>query len=316
MKIVLPGGSGQIGTLLARAFHADRHEVVVLSRSPRPAPWRVAAWDGVTSGPWTCELNGADVVINLAGSTVHGRYNSEERRQILESRVFSTGAIGEAIARATRPPRTWLQMSTATIYAHRHDAPNDEATGRMGDVEPEHPSWEFSVHVARAWEDALCSAITPHTRRVALRSAIVQSAGRGGFFDIVLGLVRHGLGGTTGNGRQMVSWIHEDDFVNAVRWLIEHEEIDGPVNVVSPNAVPNREFMRDLRRAWGTPIGLPASSFVLEFGTWLMRTESELVLKSRWVRPARLLERGFQFAWPDWKTAAVDLCRRWRSDRH
>src|SRR5262249_14778361 len=144
---------------------------------------------------------------------------------------------------------------------------------------------------------------------------IVQSPGRDGFFDIVLGLVRRGLGGTTGNGRQMVSWIHEDDFVNAVRWLIEHEEVDGAVNVVSPNAVPNAECMRDLRRAWGTPIGLPASGVALEFGTWLMRTESELVLKSRWVHPGRLLDHGFQFAWPQWPDAAVDLVRSWRAAR-
>jgi uncharacterized protein (TIGR01777 family) len=271
---------------------------VVLSREARPAPWRVVRWDGATLGPWVGELDGCDAVINLAGRSVNCRYNRENRREMIGSRVLSTRVVGEAIARAARPPRTWLQMSSATVYAHRFDAWNDEATGRLGTGEAESPRpWAFSVGIVRAWEDALASARVPHTRRVALRTSIVMRPERGGTFDVLLGLVRWGLGGTVGDGRQMVSWIHEDDFVRVVRWLLEHDEIDGVVNVTSPASLPNAEFMRLLRAAWGTPIGLPAASLVLAMGAWMLRTEPELVLKSRWSVPRRLLEHGFRFQW-------------------
>jgi NAD dependent epimerase/dehydratase family len=118
MKILIPGGSGQVGTLLARAFVADGHEVVVLTRKPEPAAWRTVRWDGETLGDWMAEIEGADVVINLAGRNVNCRYTSEKRRQIKESRINSTRIVGHALAQAARPPRVWLQASTATIYAH------------------------------------------------------------------------------------------------------------------------------------------------------------------------------------------------------
>lgn len=313
MKLVLPGGTGQIGTLLARAFHAEHHDVVVLSRAPRPAPWRVVAWDGATLGAWENELDGCDAVINLAGRSVNCRYTPENRRRILDSRVHSTRVVGEAIARAARPPRTWLQMSTATIYGHRYDGANDEANGRIGSNAPGAPAaWGFSVDVARAWESACFATVTPRTRRVALRTSILMRAAPGGTFATLLGLVRCGLGGRVGDGRQMFSWIHEDDLVRAVRWLLEHEALDGVVNVTSPGAVSNAEFMRTLRSAWGMPVGLPTESWMLVMGAWLLGTERELILKSRWVAPARLLASGFTFAWPRWEDAAVDLCRRWR----
>lgn len=313
MKIVLPGGSGQVGTLLARSLHADGHDVVVLSRVARPAPWRAVRWDGATLGPWATELEGCDAVINLAGRSVNCRYTPANRRQILDSRVLSTRIVGEAIARAARPPRTWLQMSSAAVYAHGFDA-NDEATGRIGGDEPGLPaSWGFSVSVVKSWEDALFGAATPHTRRVALRAAVVMSPDPGGIFATLLRLVRWGLGGTVGDGRQIVSWIHEQDFVRVVRWLLEHADVDGIVNVTSPGSVPNAEFMRELRTAWGTPIGLPASAWLLELGAWMLGTEPELVLKSRWSTPGRLLEHGFGFEWTRWADAAADLCRRWRA---
>ena len=312
-KIVLPGASGQLGTLLAQAFHADGHEVVVLTRHPAHAPWRVLPWDGETLGPWADEIDGCDAVINLAGRSVNCRYNLENRRQIIDSRVRSTRVVGEAIARAAHPPRTWLQMSSATVYSHRFDAWNDEATGRLGTGEAVSPrAWGFSVGVVRSWEDTLSAARVPHTRRVALRSSIVMRSERGGTFDVLLGLVRRGLGGTVGDGRQMVSWIHEEDFVRVVYWLLEHAEIDGVVNVTSPGSLPNAEFMRCLRQAWGTRIGLPTASLVLALGAWMLRTEPELVLKSRWSYPRRLLESGFTFRWARWPEAAADLCRRWR----
>jgi uncharacterized protein (TIGR01777 family) len=312
MKVVIPGGSGQVGAILARALHAGGHDVVVLSRASQASDrWRTVAWDGATSGPWINEVDGSDVVINLAGRNVNCRYSAHNRQEILDSRVKSTRAVGEAIAHARLPPRVWLQASTATIYAHRFDAPNDEATGLIGGHEPGAPgSWNFSIEVAQAWERALDEAATPKTRKVALRSAMTMSPDPGGIFDTLLTLVRRGLGGTAGDGRQFMSWIHFEDFVRAICWLIDHDEIDGIVNLAAPNPVPNEEFMRTLREASGTRVGLPATRWMLELGAVFMRTETELVLKSRRVVPGRLLHCGFVFDYPTWPDAARDLCQR------
>jgi uncharacterized protein (TIGR01777 family) len=316
MKIVMPGGSGYVGTVLARAFHDDGHDVVVLSRRPEARPWRVVRWDGATLGPWAAELDGADVVINLAGRSVNCRYTAENRRAILESRVLSTRAVGEAIALAGRPPRVWLQASTATIYAHRYDAPNDEASGVIGGNEPDAPgSWRFSIDVARAWERAFDEARVDRTRKVTLRSAMVMNPDAGGTFDTLLGLVRRGLGGAFGNGRQFMSWIHHEDFTRSVRWLIDRDDIDGVVNIASPHPLPNAAFMRTLRAAAGAPFGLPASEWMLTLGAVFLRTETELILKSRRVVPGRLLEGGFRFHFPAWQDAARDLCLQWRMTR-
>ncbi len=219
MKIVLAGGSGQLGTLLARSFHAKDHEVVVLSRGRATNPWRVVSWDAKSLGTWCEEIEGADAVINLAGRTVNCRYHARNRREIIDSRVQSTTAVGNAIARAKRPPRVWLQMSTATIYAHRYDAPNDEVTGIIGGDEPNVPeTWRFSIEVAKAWEKAALEIETPATRRVLLRSAMVMSPDKDGVFDVLMGLVKKGLGGRNGDGRQFVSWIHDADFIRSIDW--------------------------------------------------------------------------------------------------
>jgi uncharacterized protein (TIGR01777 family) len=315
MKVVIPGGSGQVGTVLARAFHGDGHDVVVLSRRPEIRPWRVVAWDGATLGNWQREVDGCDVVINLTGRSVNCRYTAAHRREILQSRVLSTRVVGQAIARASRPPRVWLQASTATIYAHRYDRPNDEQSGMLGGDELTAPSsWRFSIEVARAWERAFDEA-TERTRKIALRSAMTLSPDRGGVFDALLGLVRHGLGGSAGDGRQFMSWIHYQDFVAAVRWLIDRDDIEGIVNVAAPNPVSNAEFMRLLREARGASFGLSASKWMLEIGAVLLRTETELILKSRRVVPTRLLEHGFAFKFPAWGDAARDLCHQWKMTR-
>jgi uncharacterized protein (TIGR01777 family) len=208
----------------------------------------------------------------------------------------------------------WLQASTATIYAHRFDAPNDEATGLLGGHEAGAPgAWNFSIEVAQAWERALEEADTPKTRKVALRSAMTMSPDAGGIFDTLLSLVRRGLGGTAADGRQFVSWIHFEDFVRATRWLIEHDEIDGAVNLAAPNPVPNQEFMRRIRHAAGIRVGLPATKWMLEVGAVFMRTETELILKSRRVSPGRLFQSGFVFDYPTWDVAARDLFGRWKA---
>ena len=314
MKIVIPGGSGQVGTLLARSFHAGGHEVVEVGRAPRQVPWRTVAWDAHNQGAWSREIDGADVVVGLAGRSVDCRYTTANRQLILDSRVLSTRAIGTAIAAAKHPPKGWLQASTATIYAHRYDAANDEGTGRIGGDEPGVPeTWNFSIGVAKAWEAAAQAVPLPRTRLVLLRSAMTMSADRGGIFDVLLRLVRFGLGGTPGDGRQYVSWLHGEDFVRAVQWLLEHEELAGPVNLAAPEPLPFAEFLRLLRQAWGTRLGLPAMCWMLEVGAFVMRTETELVLKSRRVVPQRLLDSGFSFHFPQWEGAAKDLCRAWRA---
>jgi uncharacterized protein len=313
VKVVIAGGGGHLGTLLARDRHASGDQVVVLSRSARPAPWRVAAWDAKTVGPWANELDHADVVVNLAGRSVNCRYTPENRREILESRVDSARVIGEAIVLAAAPPKVWLQISTATIYAHTYGPPNDEFTGTIGGAEPDAPErWRFSIDVAKAWEQATDDAVVPSTRKVKLRSAVVMSPGAGGPFDILLRLVRLGLGGRTGDGRQYVSWVHGDDFVRAVDWIVRHESLTGAVNVAAPSPLPNAAFMRELRAAWGIAIGIPAPGPLLELGASFMRTETELILKSRRVVSGKLSASGFGFEFPDWELAARDLCARVR----
>jgi uncharacterized protein (TIGR01777 family) len=310
VKIVIPGGSGQVGTILAREFHREGMEVVILSRRPQASPWRVVEWDGATPGDWQREIDGCDAVINMAGRSVNCRYNAANRAEIFQSRVRSTRVVGQAIAAAARKPRVWLQASTATIYAHRYDRPNDEHSGILGGSEPDAPSsWSFSIEVARAWEDAFHEAATEGTRKVLLRSAMTLSPDRGGIFDTLRSLVRRGLGGSAGDGRQFLSWVHHADFTRAVRWLIENEDVEGVVNIAAPNPIPNAEFMRVLREACGTRIGLPAAKWMLEVGAVFMGTETELILKSRRVVPARLIERGFKFEYPEWRSAALDLCR-------
>lgn len=316
MKIVIPGGTGQVGTLLARAFHHDGHDVIVFGRSPRSAPRTVVRWDPANVAAWSDKLDGTDAVINLAGRSVNCRYTTRNRQEILDSWVASVRAVGRAIAHAKRPPRVWLQASTATIYAHTYEAPNDETSGVIGGAEPDAPdTWRFSIDVAKAWEKAVDETPTPGTRKVKLRSAITLSPDPEGIFDTLLALVRRGLGGTAGNGRQYVSWIHEADFIRAIYFLIERHDVDGAVNLASPNPIPNRQFMADLRRAWGTTIGLPAARWMLEIGAVFLRTETELILKSRRVVPGRLLREGFSFTYPDWPDAARELCDRWKATR-
>ncbi len=252
MRIVIPGGTGQVGHILSRHFHMHGHRVTVLSRHSRPAPWRVVRWDGMTPGDWISELEGSDVCINLAGRSVNCRYTAENRRAIYESRIRSTGLLNQVIASLHRPPRLWVNAATATIYRHALDRPMDEASGELGGNEPGAPdTWNFSIQVAKAWEQAFFSTPTPLTRKVAIRSAMTFSPDRGGVFDVFLSLVRHGLGGPQGPGTQFVSWIHESDFVRAIDLLIACDDLTGVVNLSSPNPIPNRDFMRALRDAWG-----------------------------------------------------------------
>ena len=317
MKIILAGGTGQVGRVLKRAFSAAGDEVIVLSRhGGNGAGEPVARWDGRSLGNWVSQLDGADVVVNLAGHSVNCRYNQANRREIIDSRINSVRTLGAALRQIDRPPRVWLQAATATIYAHTFDRPNDEVDGVIGGNEPDAPdTWRFSIDVATAWERAVAEVgPLPATRRVIMRSAMIMSPDRGGIFATLRTLARFGLGGRAGSGRQFISWIHEYDFVRAVRHLIEHAELDGPVNICSPNPLPNRVFMRTLCQACGVRVAHRAAKWMLEIGACLMRTETELILKSRRVVPRRLLESGFAFQFPRWPEAARDLCARYPSD--
>lgn len=308
-KVVIAGGSGFLGTLLARRFHESGVDVVVLSRHAALKPWRVVEWDGHSLDAWAAEINGADAVINLAGRNVDCRYTAANREEILRSRVESTRVIRKAIAIASNPPKVWLQMSTATIYAHRTDAPNDEFTGTIGGTEPNAPeSWRFSIDVAKQWEAELNSAAVPRTRRVILRTAMVMAPQKNGPFATLRNLVRFGLGGRAASGRQYMSWIHHLDFVRAIDFLIGRDDISGVVNIAAPEPLPNADFMRAIREAYGVRFGLPSARWMLDLGAWALRSETELILKSRRVVPARLLQRGFEFAFPSWPNAARDLC--------
>lgn len=316
MRIVIPGGTGHVGGLLATALAGLGNDVVVLSRRERETAGgvRYARWDGRTVGAWAAEVDGCDAVVNLAGRSVSCRYTDTNLREMMDSRVDSTRAVGEAVAAACRPPRVWLQMSTATIYAHRFDSANDEATGVIGGTEPDVPGyWAFSVEIAKAWEATQQAADTPQTRKVAMRTAMVMSPDRGSVFDVLLRMIRLGLGGPVAGGAQYVSWVHGDDFVRAVMFLLDRDDLDGAVNVAAPNPLPHREFMRVLRAAAGVPIGLPATRWMAEIGAFVIRSDTELLLKSRRVVPARLLDAGFTFDRPDWPAAAGDLVRRSRS---
>jgi uncharacterized protein (TIGR01777 family) len=323
LRIVLPGGSGQLGQVLARHFQERGHHVTVLTRGPYTAPWQTVHWDGETAGPWVDYLEGADVCINLAGRSVNCRYDTENRREIYTSRIGPTRLLNRVIASMENPPRVWMNASTATIYRHTIDRPGidwemDEATGELGGGEliskrrhaPQ--TWDFSVGVAKDWEAAFFETQTPRTRKVALRSAIVFGPAPGSAFAVLSNLVRLSLGGKQGSGRQFVSWIHEDDFARAVEFLIGCEFLAGPVNIAAPNPIPNREFMAALRYAWDVPNGFPIPSLLIKLGALPMRTESELVLKSRRVVPGRLLEAGFTFNFADWPEAAEDLVQRWK----
>lgn len=310
-RIILAGGSGFLGRLLAGHLQARGWEPVILTRSPSSqSTVREIAWDARTVGDWLGELDGAAAVINLAGRSVNCRFTPENRRLVMNSRVEATRAVGAAIARCTKPPPVWLNCSTATIYRHTMGTPHDEKSTDFGLTPSVHD--EFSVEVAHAWEQALWEAPTPQTRKVALRITLVFGTVAGGVFQILRRLARFGLGGRMGSGRQFVSWIHEQDFARAVEWILDHGEVQGPVNLAAPNPLTNADMMRTFRRVCGIPLGLPAAEWMLELGAVVMRTETELLLKSRRVVPGTLLQGGFQFQFPAMEGALRELEQRTR----
>jgi uncharacterized protein (TIGR01777 family) len=323
MKILIPGGSGQVGTILARHLHAAKHDVTVLSRNPKPQPWKTLAWDGLTPGPWASEIDRSDAIIHLSGRSVNCRYNAKNRREILDSRIKPTLLLGQLIAASPTPPALWMNASTSTFYRNAYDLPQDEFTGESGDLPSERgtrepanqpETWSFSIDVAHRWEQALAAISTPNTRKIRLRSSMVMSPDPCGVFSVLSRLTRLGLGGTQGSGQQFVSWIHDIDYCRAIDLLLRQpeitEETSGVVNMTAPEPLPNREFLRTLRKAWHQSIGLPATKPMLEIGALFLQTETELILKSRRAVPTLLLKHGFDFAFSTWAQAVTNLARR------
>ena len=308
MKIAIAGGTGQIGQMLKREYESRGDQVTILTRNPTESG--ELHWDGATLGDWANTLEGIDLVINLAGRTVNCRYTEENMNKMIESRVNSTQVIGEAIAKCQSPPPLWLQMSTATIYQHSYDSNNDEETGVIGGNEPDVPDyWAFSVKIAQKWEETLFSSNTPNTRKVALRSAMVMSPDQGGVFMELVNLTKKGLGGPIAGGNQYMSWIHEKDFIGALDLLIKND-FDGVINLASPNPIPQKEFMGILRQNLGMPCGLPTTKWMAEIGAFFLRTDTELVLKSRRVVSKTLQDLGYTFQYPEWEQACLELAKR------
>ena len=325
LRIVLPGGSGQVGQMLARQFQLRGHHVTVLTRGPYSAAWQTVHWDGETLGAWVQYLEDADVCINLTGHTINCRPTEANRKAIYQSRIGSTRLLHEAIAGLANPPRLWMNASAATIYKRTVDAggvdllldessePEREAAGvRSAEPEPWARARGFTQRVVRDWEAAFFATETARTRKIALRSAVTLSPAPGNVFAVLSNLVRAGLGGSAGNGRQFVPWIHEADYARAVKFLIAREDLAGPVNLCAPNPAQNRAFMEALRDAWDVPNGLPAPAIAVWLGAWVMGSNPELVLGSCRAVPGRLLDAGFEFEFAEWPEAAVDLVRQWR----
>ena len=295
---LIAGGTGFIGRHLTAYLRSRGDRVRVLTRGPDNGPDEIH-WNGESLGAWTEALEGADALINLCGKSVNCRYTPANRAAIFASRLDPTRILAIALANTVRPPALWLNASSATIYRHAEDRDMDETTGEIGRG--------FSVQVCQQWEQVFFAPELPGIRRVALRSAMTFGPGKGGVFAAFQGLVNAGLGGTMGSGRQFVSWIHLEDFCRAVDWITDHPELDGAINLAAPDPLPNRNFLAILRRGNRQRIGLPAAPWMLATGAWLLRTETELLLKSRRVIPKRLMESGFQFKYPTWPEAVAQL---------
>lgn len=311
-KIVIAGGSGFIGQALCNYFGND-NEIIILSRQlPHQQSntfgvstinkaiekkIRFVKWDGVNKGSWMNEMEGADLVINLAGKTVNCRYNEKNKQEIFDSRTSTTKLLARAIRTAKLPPKLWINAASATIYPNATDTPRDESFTDFSD--------DFSVQVCKLWEKTFYEEQTPGTRKVLLRMAI--TLGAGGIMIPYFNLLKFGLGGKQGNGKQMYSWIHITDTCSMIDWIATYEELEGTFNCCSPNPVSNNEFMKTLRIATGYSFGLPAYKWILKIGAAIIGTETELILKSRWVLPTRIVTTGFQFSYATLQEAMKEI---------
>lgn len=299
-KLVIAGGSGFLGQVLAKYFQPSVKEIIILSRSPQPTKdnIRCVVWNGRDLGEWKNELKDCDLLINLTGKSVNCRYTEKNKAEILDSRLNATRVLGKAIRQMETPPTVWIQAASSTIYRSSFAKPMDEVAGEIGD--------DFSMNVCKQWEKVFWDQECADTKKIVMRIAIVLGKG-GGAVPPIINLVRFGLGGKQGNGKQMVSWIHEHDFAHAVEWLTANGHNHGIYNCCSPEPVTNREFMKQFRVQWNRTVGLPSPAWLLQIGSALIGTETELLLKSRWVWPKKLIEGGFTFKFDKLSDALADL---------
>lgn len=313
-KLIIAGGTGFIGQAIAE-FFGKENQVIVLSRHgvnshtnnnhghllfPEQG-YRITyrRWDGThVEKHWASELEAADILINLSGKSVNCRYTKQNKQAIFDSRTFPTRTLGEAIRNCIEPPKLWINASSATIYRHATDKPQDEYTG---DIEN-----DFSVQVCKQWEKAFYDQRTPFTRKIALRMAITLGKD-GGVMAPYFTLAKFLMAGKQGNGKQLYSWVHAEDVCRMIEWMYEKKDTEGTFNCVSPNAITNNVFMQTLRKATGHKIGLPIYGWMLKFGKLFTGTEPELLLKSRWVIPAKLQEKGFIFKYNYLEDALNDI---------
>ena len=299
-KIILAGGNGYLGSLLAKHFANSTKEVIILARRAAPLNGnvRTVVWDGKTAGNWFSELENAELIINLCGKNVNCRYTPKNQEEIINSRIIPTRLLAKAISSLSNPPKLWINITSSTIYRHAEDRAQDEHTGEIG--------YGFSIDVCKAWEGSFFETALPQTRRVALRMGIVLGRSDGAF-PRLLNLVKFGLGGRQGDGRQYVNWVHEQDAIHTIEWLLNHEGIKGIVNCTAPHTVTNEELMHSIRKAYGIPFGLPTPAWLLSIVAKIIGTETELILKSRWVKPAVLLDNGFEFQYAKIDSAVHDI---------
>ena len=314
-KIIIAGGTGFIGQEMTKYF-GKANKIIILTRLTGNAKnnrnrynsltqkdiqnVKFVKWDAINIGDWSKELNEADLIINLTGKTVNCRYTEKNKKEIFDSRINANKVIGEVIRQCSSPPKLWINASSATIYRNAIDKPQDEYAGELYD--------DFSVRVCKLWEKTFYEQETPATRKVALRMAI--TLGPGGVLIPYFNLLKFGLGGKQGSGNQMYSWVHIEDTCRMIEWINNHSNINGTYNCCSPYPVTNKEFMKSLRKATGHKIGLPAFKWMLKTGAAIIGTETELILKSRWVIPAKILETGFEFKYPLLKDAFTDIINK------
>jgi len=292
-KLIIAGANGFLGRHLTRYFHSSGWEVVGLARRKQGLDenCRLVLWDGKTVGDWASELNGATALINLAGRSINCRHNKKNKHQIVESRVVSTTVLGQALALCPNPPKVWLNASTASVYADAETSPQGEGM-KLGEG--------FFVDVAKAWEGAMMNAkVSEDVRRIALRTSLVMANEEGTVYDYLLKLSKLFLGGPVGGGKQMVSWVHVEDYCRTVEWLIEHNDIRGVINVTAPDPLTNADMMKRFQKLAKRLFGLPATGWMARIGAFVLQTEPQLILKSNWVVPRRLLQNGFVFRHPE-----------------
>jgi uncharacterized protein (TIGR01777 family) len=301
-KIVLAGGTGQIGKALCKYYTNNTEELIILSRTTEQKQGNITCikWDGKTLGAWAKAIDGADMLINLAGKNVNCRYTEKNKKEIFDSRTNSIEVLAQAVALCKEAPKLWIQSASATIYRHAEDRPMSEEDGETGNG--------FSVEVCKKWEKSFSeqTAQFKNMRKAILRTSLVLGK-EDGVFPRLKNLTKFGLGGKQGNGQQWISWIHEEDVVGIIEWIATHPEIEGIINCTSPYPIKNKELMDVIRKSYGIKIGLPSPKWLLEFGAVIIGTETELILKSRWVLPEKISRSGFQFQYPKINSAIDQL---------